>query len=415
VTPTLAVRSCRAPTTSGAQSPLRLDVLDAFGPLASMHAALDRAGVGGPCGLVVRFENATPSQVEAAIAIARRRFPVLQMGLTWQNDRAVLETLTMDGGGRELWAYALRADGDGVWLTARWRHAIADGHSMLRFLKTVHAVLGGGPMPGFAPQCHPKARPQTVARWLPGFLAQQCRQYARLDLPAPPPAAGTTWAATSPETRDLVLGAASESCGGFIGPLAAAAANSLVSSRVGKRERPVLLNIPILRDDLQAVGGFGFGVGSVMFSVWPSGGDMAGLSQDIAGRVQRQANLGWDANLDRFLGHDPRRHHRFAAIRARGRRDPAITVSWKGRHTLGERLRHAACFADTAALHISAHADECGLSISITSRQSGVQRANLLEDMLTRLGVRSGSMFQLDDLFQHSESHASGPVIERAR
>jgi hypothetical protein len=320
------------------------------------------------------------------------------MRLVWRDDRAVLETLVEDG--RDIWAYALTEDEDGVWLSARWRHAVADGHSMLRFLKTVNAVLRGVSMPRFAPQTHPKVRPRPIAGWLPGFLAQQCRQYARLELPWSAPSAGTTWAVTSPEERDVVLGAAAKNCGSFVGPLAAAAAASLVGSHPAC-DRPVLLNIPILRDDLEAVGGFGFGVGSVMFPARVrSDAEVVGLSQEIARRVQRMRRLGWDANLDRFLGHDPRRHHRFAAIRARGRGDAAITVSWKGRHSLGEGVHHAACFAGSPALHVSAHADDNGLSISVTSRQSAPQRARLLEDMLARLGLKSGRMFQMDEVFQ---------------
>ena len=74
-----------------------IDVIEAFGPLAGMHAAMDRAGAGMPCGFVVHFENRTPRELEAAIATIRSRFPVLNCGIEWIAARPCIGPV---GGGR---------------------------------------------------------------------------------------------------------------------------------------------------------------------------------------------------------------------------------------------------------------------------------------------------------------------------
>lgn len=376
-----------------------------------MHAALERAGIGAPCGLAARFEATTPPEMAEAITTARRQFPVLQTRLVWRGDRARLEALPFDDTADQVWSNELTTDGGAVWLTARWKHAVADGHSMLRFLKTVAAVMDRAELPAFEPQSRPYGRRQHAAQWLPGFLAQQCRHYARVESPEPTPGAGTTWRVSSPSERDAILEAASNGCGGFIGPLAAATALSLIGLRDARESALISLNIPILRDDLAAVNGFGFGVGSVIFPIRVRrGARMASLSGEIACRVRRMARLGWDANLNLFLGQDPRRHHRFAAIRARRRDDPAITISWKGRHALGGRVRDVACFAGSPSLHVSAHADEQGLSISLTSQQPAAQRERLLEDIFARLGVSPGPALHLRDATPCGRCHATDDI-----
>src|SRR5262249_26665499 len=139
----------RAGSTSDAAS----TITRLFGPLASMHAALDKMGAGTPCALVARFEGRSVAEVERAITAARARFPVLQASLLWRNstaslipiqpavpgEHADLEPLLSfspgaDGG---VWRYRLSQDGRDVWLKAAWAHAVADGLSMLRFLRTV--------------------------------------------------------------------------------------------------------------------------------------------------------------------------------------------------------------------------------------------------------------------------------------
>jgi hypothetical protein len=374
-----------------------------------MHAAMDRAGVGARCGLVARFEHRTTAEVSSAIAIARKRFPVLQMGLSWQGDRAMLNTLAC-ASERGVWTHQLTSDGDGVWLKAEWTHAVADGHSMLRFLKAVVAVLEGGTAPVFAPLARAPSRPRRVmAPWLPSFLALQARRYVRVGS-SETGREGTSWLVTSPNNADLIC--SSKNAGGFIGPLAAAAAMSVGAMANARRGGLVLLNIPILRDDLEAAGGFGFGVGSLLFPVRVGPAtDVSRLSHRIGRRCQRLARQGWDLDLDRFLGDDPRRHHRFAAIRARRPADPAITVSWKGRHDgLGERVRHVACFAGSPALHVSAHTDEQGLSLSLTSSQSPGERTRLLADIAARLGIADGPVFQLSSVMAAPHSETARPV-----
>src|SRR5262249_19296939 len=116
-------RACCAPDQ-------QLDLLDAFGPMSAMHAAMDKVGVGMPCGLIVRFQRKPIAEVAAAVEAARLRFPVLQRRVAWIGNRPVLVkpgastmaartstislTFTSGPDGR-LWRYSLVPDGDDTW------------------------------------------------------------------------------------------------------------------------------------------------------------------------------------------------------------------------------------------------------------------------------------------------------------
>ncbi len=77
-----------------------------------------------------------------------------------------------------------------------------------------------------------------------------------------------------------------------------------------------------------------------------------------------------------------------------------MVVSWKGRQEIGgaDGIRRLACFAGSPTLHVSAHADRNGFSISVASRQSAGARAELLESMAQRLGIRSFRSIDLSEL-----------------
>jgi hypothetical protein len=111
---------------------------------------------------------------------------------------------------------------------------------------------------------------------------------------------------------------------------------------------------------------------------------------------------GWDLNLLRFLGDNPRRHRRFARLQASPSVSRSISISWKGRiGNLGgpDGPRHVACFGTTPTLHVSGHADANGLSLSVTSAHAPDVRAALLLDIAECLGTgRMHRIFDLADL-----------------
>jgi hypothetical protein len=151
----------------------------------------------------------------------------------------------------------------------------------------------------------------------------------------------------------------------------------------------VLLNLPILRDDFQHVGGFGFGVGSLLMPVkLDTASRLPSVSRIISERLKEMTDQGWDENFERLLGKNPRRHARFAALRARGLSAPILSVSWKGAQwQLGgdDRIRDVACFGASPVVHISGHIDRNGLSLSVTSSQSAATRERLLRGIVARL------------------------------
>jgi hypothetical protein len=361
-----------------------IDICDAFGPLASMHAALDRAGAGMPCGVVTRFEDSPPAAIAAAIEKARSFFPTLQMQLAWHGDRPVLEPASVPN---DAWQYRLTADGPDVWLEAHWPHATADGLSMLCFVDAIGAIVRGQ-FPRIAPRrTLPSPRPASFLGWLPVFLFNARRGY--LHAADRTDALSTSWMVLPPASRDRILAAASDSCGGTVAWLAAASALGFAHTR-GTRDARISLNIPVSRRSLEETNGFGFGVGSIRFPVHVRpGADAMNLARTVSHRLRHKADRGWDRNLERLLTSDPRWHQRYAAVEASRRPDPNLTISWKGFHSgIGGpgRPRDTACFAAAPTLHVSAHADVDGFSLSVTSWQSAAQQTALLEAIAGELG-----------------------------
>ena len=374
-----------------------LDVQDLFGPLASMHAALDAAGIGTPCGAVAFFEGRSVSELRTAVSVARHRFPVLQTRLAWRRGRPVLGPHPVGAPGG-IWDHRLTPTSDGVWFHGCWRHAAGDGRSMLRFLQALDVALGApaSEIAELRPRHPVQIRP--MAPWLCQFLADRQRRYARMRPVDPSAPLGVSWLLASPEDRDRLLNAAAEDGYGFLGPLAAAAAAAFCEQQVGSRGGLVSLNVPIARTDLPELCGFGFGVGSLLLPVRVRAGvGAAELGLEISQRTRALAAEGFDRNLDRFLGGDPLRHRMFSAVRALGPADPTVVVSWKGRHELGGMSR-TACFAGSPTLHVSAHADRNGLSISVSSRQSAAARGELLQGVAERLGLQAFNRIDFEEI-----------------
>jgi hypothetical protein len=380
-----------------------LDICRTFGPLASMHAALDQAGIGMSCGIVARFPDRSPAEVADAIARVRQRLPILDTNLAWIDGRP---TLVFDGEARNRhdtgvapllatpndhegssWRYRLIEDGRDSWLHAVWRHAAADGLSMLGVAEAIAADMAGrDPVPIRRPLCAASS-PRSFARWLPRFLFEQQRTY--VSATDPKSLAQTSWIVTDGEDRDAVLARAASLDVGMAAWLGASVAAAFAAQQ-GRPRGTVLLNIPIARRTLAETGGFGFGVGSIRLPT-RTRRDSDAVAVRLAARLRRAVDLGWDRNLERLLGPNPSRHRRFARLQAGQRADPNVTVSWKGvQPTLcGQAdLRDMACFAGAPTLHVSAHADATGLSLSVTSPASSERRHALLEEIADRLGCR---------------------------
>jgi ubiquinone biosynthesis protein COQ4 len=403
----------------------RIDICQTFGPLAAMHAALDREGIGMPCGMVACFADKDEREVESAIAIARRQFPVLQTRLEWQKGRPVLEpeaSANRDWGAKplldfsasesgEIWRYRLIREGRNTWLQAAWMHGVADGLSMLRFTRAIAAVLGDVPyVPEPRRQRQPRDRQRFLA-WLPAFLLDQRRNYVVLAQPAAS-IPQVSWLSAPVADRERVMEFARRSSEGMAGWLAAAVALAFADQQ-GKPAGYIMLNMQIARDELARTNGFGFGSGSLRLPVrlgeYPN---MAVLADAIGRRVQQLANRGWDRNLERLLGPNPARHARFARIEAGRSTNPNITISWKGHHAdlgAGGGPRDVACFAAAPTLHVSAHTDAGGFSLSVTSRQGVAERSALLLRIARQLGCQAQlAIRELDGL------GAGGSDIDRS-
>lgn len=375
----------------------RVDVARRFGPLAAMHAALDAADCGMPCGFTVRLQKCSERTARARLQLALLQFPVLRMRLLSVEGRPTLEralaspvasetSLSFKAfGAQSLWRCVLEPDGADTLVSAVFSHAAADGASMLRLV----AVLQGA---ADAPECPPArtATPPALLSWTPGFLFEEARPALALapEALAPP---GVSFVRAGPADRDAFLNAA---CADRLGgaPLLAAAASLAARTLSASPQRArIALNIPIARADLAEVGGFGFGVGSLLLRETLAGGDtLQPLALRLRGKIRRRADTGWDLGLERFLGEDPRRHRRFAAIRRAAPPDPTLNISWKGLVKDGERPTRAqdlVCFAAAPTAHLSAHADADGFSLSLTAPRTPDLRAAFLEEVCGRLGL----------------------------
>jgi hypothetical protein len=402
-----------------------LDVLESFGPMAAMHAAMDRLGVGMPCGFVLRFEGRSLFEVQRAVETARRKFTVLERCLDWADPRAKLVLLEMSCRDARvpnislnfksdphspLWRYSLIQDGDDVWLAAVFAHAAADGASMLRFAATIAAAMEYRPAPRFLRRAHSRTRPGAMAGWLLQFLFEQNRTYVRPN-GAGSHNAGIAWLNISPDRSDEVLKRAQAECGSFAAWLGSLACTALCEQQ-GLRAGRVLLNLPILRDDAATVGGFGFGASSLMMPVkYDAAASLPARARSIATRLKNMTDQGWDTNFERFLGNSPK-YLRFQARHADGHRAQIVSVSWKGADWQlggGDGVRDLACFAVSPAWHISAHSDRNGLSVSVASSGPAAAREDLVRRLANQLDEKAAKRIRTFDGREISCSAASSP------
>lgn len=369
-----------------------IDLIKTFGPLSGVHAAMAAQGVGMPCGIVARFQDTDSDQVEAAIEKTRDAFPILDRQVAWNNFRPVLvkaDTASQLTKGATIeslfaldcssWRYRVLQHGTDTWFAAIWPHAMADGPSMLRFLEAVATTIANRPCPSYQYQRRRQIEHQPLAEWVVRFLINQSRRYLRPSEQRLPP--GVAWCTLQREYSLKLIENSRAERASAASRLAAAACIALCEQKCVTESR-VLLNIQIERSGLENLGGFGFAAGSLLIPVKVKRDcPLPVLARSIFERLSSLIDRGWDRNFDRFLGSGPRRHHWFARLHASGRSAPIVSLSWKGSHwELGcqDKIRDIACFALSSTLHISAHLDWTGMSLSLTSTQSADDRRDLL-------------------------------------
>ena len=242
--------------------------------------------------------------------------------------------------------------------------------------------------------------------WLIRFVIEQhlsCVRPSEEGLHPP----GVAWLTVPAELSSRLRQKAHAECGSFAAWLAGAVSMAYCEQQ-GVPSGRVMLDVPILRDYLDRVNGFGFGVCSLLLPIKVNlDAPLTSLAHLVAVRLKEMINQRWDENFERFLGRNPSRHLRFAALRARGRYPPVITVSWKGAHWgwgAEDGIRDAACFAVPSAAHISSHIDRNGLSLSVTSKQSAAMREDLLRRIVVRLGC--GTVERILSF----DGHSCGPI-----
>ena len=409
----------RSATTESRQTDT-VDILEAFGPLAAMHAALERQGIGLPCSAVGFFPARRAEALHLAVARVAARLPVLTSGMAWQGDRALLRlaaggpaplSAPMDFRADEtgVWGYRLTEDGDGVWLVGAWAHAAADGPSMLRFLAAVACELNGERRQWDGDKPRPPSRRQAMAAWLPGFVLEHARRYKGLNPENRLARPGACFAILPPDAAERLDRDSRRS--GVAGRLAAATAACLLEQQRGRADGEVYLNVPIARGGAAALAGFGFEGSSLRLPLRLSRGQgFEAAAVDAGERLRRRIEQGWDLNLLKFLSGPASRRMKFASIQASKPPDPCLTISWKGRREgigAAQGLIRVACFAAAPTLHLSAHVSDEGLSLSLSTPQARGARRELLLQILERLGLgQPAEVRELADLTEGPLSRA---------
>jgi hypothetical protein len=370
-----------------------LDLIETFGPMSGMHAAMAARGVGMPCGIVGRFQETNSEELEVAIEKAKQRLPILDRRVRWIKSRPVLvkanSSATKSATNNSLfdpdctfWRYRILPYGKDVWLLAIWPHAMADGPSMLRFFENIAAITATHPVRRHRYQ-RTDVELEPMAMWLPRFLIDKSQRYLQ------------------PSDRRLPLGVAwwtvqREHWLPFVenGPtnrvsaaawLGAAACIALCEQKCVTNGK-ILLNIQVQQRNLEHVGGFGFAAGSLLLPVKLSSKcSLPSLARSIFSRLSSMINRGWNDNFERLLGNNPRRHRWFAWLDARGLRGAMVSVSWKDyRWEIDghNKISDVACFALSPTLHVSGHVDQAGISLSVTSKQLANERGYLLQRLV---------------------------------
>ena len=405
----------RRPAGPEAEGWPELDVIDAFGPMAGMHAALETAGVGMPCGVSACFRGRSLAEVERAVQVAGDRLPLLRGRLSWiggrpvvtpvwgwrasmaRTDRPVLDDPSSNEGA--VWRYRVETRGPDVVLTAVWRHAVADGRSMMHFLATIEAALDGRPPPDRMQEPPRAPTGGLTLRWLIGFLRDRRRTY--LSPPGLPTSPGVSWLTIPRFEAEALLFRARAEAGGMAAWMAAATCLALSEAPRTRRAGWISLNLQRSAGDSAQHGGFGFAAASLLIPVRVRSGEpIASLASRINRRQKQMISRGWDALFERFLSFNPGRHLWFAGVEAKANAEPIVSLSWKGEYPgfgANGGLRDVACFAVARFLHVSAHIDATGLSLCLAASREAVERERLLRRIANLMGASdAGPVTALD-------------------
>ena len=354
-------------------------------------------GVGMPCGIVARFPETNGANLEAAIEKAKQRFPILDRQVSWINRRPMLVKInpsemssatksSIFDCGCTFWRHRILRRGKETWLVAIWPHAMADGPSMLRFLENIAAIITNQPVLDFQQhrRRHVELQPMTI--WLMRFLKDKSRRYLQPSNPGHPP--GVAWCGVNRKHWRPFLESSHADRMSATAWLGAATCIALREQKCISNGK-VLLNIQVQRNNLERVGGFGFGAGSLLIPVkLDSKCSLPLLARSIFNRLTEMTNQGWNENFERLLGPRPQRHRWFSWLDARGLRGAIVSISWKDyRWEIDgqNKIRDIACFALSPTLHISGHHDRTGVSLSVTSQQSANERQDFLHRLVNHL------------------------------
>lgn len=398
-----------------------LDLIDTFGPMSGMHAAMAARGVGMPCGIIARFRETNGADLEAALKKAMQRFPILDRRISWLNGRARLlkevssqRKSSMQSSLFELsstsWRYQIRQSGKDTWLVALWPHAMADGPSMLLFFENIAAIITNQSVADVQQHQRRDVALQSMPVWLMRFLIDKSQRYLQPSDPTLPP--GVAWCTVQ---REHWLPFAESNHRASTAAWLGAAACMVLREQKCVTKGKVLLNIQVQRGGLQHVGGFGFAAGSVLIPVTLSSKcSLPSLARSIFERLTSMTNQGWHENFERLLGTNPRRHRRFAWLDSQGLRGAIVSVSWKDYRWATDchnKITDVACFALSPTLHISGHLDRAGISLSVASKQPASERQFLLTRLVNLLSEEPPARILTFD----GCDIASLPISERQR
>jgi hypothetical protein len=294
--------------------------------------------------------------------------------------------------------YMLHPSREGCWLIAIWAHAIADGHSMLRF---VSRLTTDSCEQSEAAHTEPPA--VAVGRFSPWMVRMAINEMkSKLAFKTfSEPQRNVTWINASPHTAQSLKATARRLGTGVAGLLCGALVQAFYKSSLVDTSGRLRFLVPISRTTCSEVNGFGFGIGWLMpeLQVTPAS-ELEKMARSFHTQIRAMSDAGWDKNLERALGTNfSRLSGKVAKTLKRERADFIASVSWKGwvpfvgTATTGTRI---ACFAavqpNTTLCHVSGHIDQSGLSLSLSSCMPRSATQQLFKSLLTCLEIDSSDV-----------------------
>jgi hypothetical protein len=396
-----------------------LESPDAFSPLGLVHLALDKLGKGAPCGIAAFFPYQSEEQLAAAIQRHVRQLPLIHRRIDLSGVRPkmmpsegysafvrvsgksleeLLEFSISRTHGGTGW-YVLQPSSEGCWLFAIWAHAIADGHSMLRFISRLAPSTSEQ-----AESAHTERPPAALGRFFPWMVRTAINEMKpRLTFKTlSQPQCSVTWINAPSHTAQSLKAMARRLGTGVTGLLCGALVQALYKSSITDTSGRLQFVVPISRKPCSEVNGFGFGIGWLMpeLQVTPAS-ELKSMARSVHAQIRGMSAAGWDKNLERALGTDFSRVSRKVARMLERDGTAVASVSWKGwipfvgTATTGLQI---ACFAavkpNTSLCHLSGHIDQSGLSLSLSSCMPRGTAQHLFKSLLACLEIDSASYHQ---------------------